>query len=81
MFHPFLLFVLLLSLMTCLHILEFKPLLVASFVNIFSQSANLSFHFVYGFLCCEKLVSLVRSHLFIFALERLITGDIFEREI
>ena len=67
--------------MTCLCILEFKPLLVASFVNIFSQSANLSFHLVYGFLCCAKLVSLVRSHLFIFALERLITGDIFEREI
>ena len=56
-------------------------MLVASFVNIFSQSANLSLHLVYGFLCCAKLVSLVRSHLFIFALERLITGDIFEREI
>ena len=30
--------------------------------NIFSQS----FCFVYGFLCCAKLLSLIRSHLFIF---------------
>ena len=35
---------------SCLYILEIKPLLSASFANIFSHS----FHFVYGFLCCAK---------------------------
>ena len=32
--------------------------------NIFFHSVN--FHFVYGFLCCSKLLSLIRSHLLIF---------------
>ena len=27
----------------------------------------LSFHFVSGFLCCAKVLNLIRSHLFIFA--------------
>ena len=51
--------------MSCLCILELKPLSVTSFANIFSQSAGCLF--VYGFLCCAKALSLTRSHLFIFA--------------
>jgi len=44
----------LLSFMNCLYILEIKPLLVASFANIFSRSVGCLFVFVYGFLCCAK---------------------------
>ena len=43
---------LLLSCMTCLCILEIKPLSVSLFANIFSQSIDC--RFVYGFLCCAK---------------------------
>ena len=44
--------------------LEINPLSVASFQNLFG---GLSFCLVYGFLCCTKLLSLIRSHLFILA--------------
>ena len=44
---------LLLNCMSCLCILEIKPLLVTSFANIFSQFVG-CLHFVYGFLCCAK---------------------------
>ena len=54
--------------MSCLHTLEIKPLSVASFANDFLPLSRLSFHFVYGFLCCTFVskVSLIRSHLFTF---------------
>ena len=54
--------------MSCLHTLEIKPLSVASFANDFLPLGRLSFHFVYGFLCCTFVskVSLIRSHLFTF---------------
>ena len=45
-------FFLSLSCMSCLYILEIKPLLVTSFANIFSQSVGCLF--VYCFLCCAK---------------------------
>ena len=64
---------LLLNCMSCLCILEIKPLLAASFANIFSQS--LGCLFVYGFICCEKLLSLIRSHLFIVAFISIALGD------
>ena len=58
---------LILSCMSCLHILEINPLLVASFANIFSHSEGCLFnHFVYGFLCCAKAFKFNRPHLFIF---------------
>ena len=56
---------LLLSCMGCLYILEINPLSVDYFANIFSHSEG-SFHLVYGFLCCAKDLSFIRSHLFIF---------------
>ena len=43
---------LLLSCMSCLNILEIKPLLVSSFTNIFSQSAGCLF--VLFMVCYEK---------------------------
>ena len=52
---------LILSCMSCLYILEINPLSVASFAIIFSHSESclfilfmVSFHLVYGFLCCTK---------------------------
>ena len=48
-----------LSCMSCLYILEVKPLLVASFAIIFSYSIGCPFISVfglfYGFLCCAKV--------------------------
>uniref|UniRef100_A0A8D0MSI5 Uncharacterized protein n=1 Tax=Sus scrofa TaxID=9823 RepID=A0A8D0MSI5_PIG len=41
---------LLLSCISCLHILEIKPLSVASFETIFSHSVS----FLFDFLCCAK---------------------------
>ena len=58
-------FFLLLSGMRCLHTLEIKLFLVASFANIFSQPVN-CFLLMVSF-AVKKLTSLIRSHLFIFA--------------
>ena len=41
-------------LLSCLNILEVKPLSVTSFAHLFLPYQRLSFHFVYGFLCCAK---------------------------
>ena len=54
----------LLSCVSCLCVWEIKPLLVATFANIVSFH-RLSFHFACGFFAVQRLVSLIRSHLFI----------------
>ena len=60
------LFVFLLSCMSCLYILEMKPMLVASSANIFLHSVG-CLHFCLWFsLLCKKLLSFIRSYLFIF---------------
>ena len=47
---------LLLSCISCLYILEIKPLSVASFETIFSHSVGCVFGFLGGFpLCCKSL--------------------------
>ena len=54
------------SFISCLYILEINPLSVASFANIFSHSDGyLSVLFMVSFVV-QKLLSLIRSHLFIF---------------
>ena len=58
---------LMLSCMSCLYILEIKPLLVASFANIFSQSIGCLFVLFMVSFAVQKLISLIRSHLFILA--------------
>ena len=58
---------LLLSSMNCLCILEIKPLSVGSFANIFSQSEGFLLILFMVSLAVQKLVSLIRSHLLIFA--------------
>ena len=57
-------FLLVLSFMNCLDILEVNPLSVASFANIFSRSEG-GLLFMVSF-AVQKLLSLIRSHLFIF---------------
>ena len=52
--------------MRCLYILEINPLLVASFVNAFSQSVGCLFALFMVSFARQKFLSLIRPHLFIF---------------
>ena len=61
------LFVLILSCMSCLYMLDINPLSVTSFANIFSHSVDCLFVLLMVSLAVQKLLSLIRSHLFIFA--------------
>ena len=56
-----------LSCRSCLYIFEINPLSVASFAIIFSQSEGCLFTLLIVFFVVQKLLSLIRSHLFIFA--------------
>ena len=53
--------------MSCLYILEIKLLSVTSFANIFSHSVGCLFVLLMVSFAVQKLLSLIRSHLFIFA--------------
>ena len=64
-----------LSCMSCLYILDIRPLLVASFANIFSQSIGCLFILFMVSFAVQKLVSLIRSHLFVFAFISIALGD------
>ena len=66
---------LLLSCMSCLYVLEIKPLLVASFANIFSQYVGCLFILFVVSFAVQKLISLIRFHLFIFACISIALGD------
>ena len=59
---------LILSCMSSLYILEINPLSVASFANIFSHSVGCLFMLLMVSFTVQKLLSLFRSHLFIFGL-------------
>uniref|UniRef100_A0A8D1C1U6 Uncharacterized protein n=1 Tax=Sus scrofa TaxID=9823 RepID=A0A8D1C1U6_PIG len=61
-----LLALLLLSCISCLYILEFKPLSVASFESIFSHSVSCLFVFFLVSFAVQKLISLIMSHWFTF---------------
>ena len=58
---------LLLSCMSCSYILEINSLSVASFAIIFSHSEGCLFTLLIVSFVVQKLLSLIRSHLFIFA--------------
>jgi len=66
---------LLLSYVSCLYILEVKPLSVAWLETIFSHSVSCLFVFVLVSFAVQKLVSLIRSHGFIFALISVALGE------
>ena len=58
---------LVLSCMSCLYILEINPLSVVSFAIIFSRSEGCLFTLLIVSFAVQKLLHLIRSHLFIFA--------------
>ena len=58
---------LLLSCMSCLYILEIKPLSVTLVTSIFCQSIGCLFILFMVSFAVQKLITLIRSHLFIFA--------------
>jgi len=66
---------LLLSCTNCLYILEIKLLSVASFETIISHSISCLFVFFLVSIAVQKLVSLIRSHWFIFAFISVALGD------
>uniref|UniRef100_A0A8D0QAD6 Uncharacterized protein n=1 Tax=Sus scrofa TaxID=9823 RepID=A0A8D0QAD6_PIG len=70
---------LLLGCISCLYILEIKPLLVASSETIFSHSESCLFVFFLVSFAVQKLFSLIRSHGFIFALVSIALGDCPEK--
>ena len=59
-------FLLLFSCMSYLNILEIKPLLVALFANVFSQSRGCLFALFIVSFAVQKILGLIRSNLFIF---------------
>ena len=71
----FSIFLLLLSCMSCLHILEIKPLLATSFANIFSHSVDYLFILFMVSFAVQKVVGLIRSHLFVFVFISIALGD------
>ena len=66
---------LLLSCISCLYILEIRPLSVASFETIFSHSVSCLFVSFWISFAVQKLVSLIRSHWFIFAFISVALGN------
>ena len=55
-----------LSCMSCLYILGMSPLSVVSFAIIFSHSEGCIFTLLIVFFALQRLLSLIRSHLFTF---------------
>ena len=55
-----------LSCVSCLYILQINPLSVVSFANIFSHSEGFLFTLLIALFAVQKLLSLIRSHLFTF---------------
>ena len=58
---------LILHCMSCLYVLEINPLSVTSFTNIFSHSTGCLLVLLMVSFAVQKLLSVIRSHLFIFA--------------
>ena len=65
---------LILSCTSNLYILEIKPLSVTSFANIFSHSVSCLFVLFMVSFAMQKLLSLIRSHLFSFAFVSITLG-------
>ena len=67
--------------MSCLYILDINPLLVISFANIFSHSVGCLFVLSMVSFAVQKPLSLIWSHLFIFALVSFALGDRSKKNI
>ena len=66
---------LVLSYTSCLYILEINPLSVVSFAIIFSHSEGCLFTLLIVSFAMQKLLNLIRSHLFTFVFISVILGD------
>ena len=60
--------------MSCLYILEIDPLSVVSFANIFSHPDSCLFVLFMVSFAVQKLLSLIKSHLFIFVFNSVTLG-------
>ena len=67
---------LLLSYMSCLYILEIKPLSVTLLANIFSHSVGCLFILLMVSFAVQKLLILITFHLFIFIFISIVLGDL-----
>ena len=65
---------LIVSCMNCLYILEIRPLSVASFANIFSQSTGCIFILFMASFLVQKPITLIRLYLSIFAFMSIALG-------
>ena len=72
---------LILSCMSCLYILEIHPLSVDLFANIFSHSEGWLFILFMVSFAVQKLLSFIRSHLFIFVFISITLGDGSKKDI
>ena len=68
-----------LNCMSCFYTLEINPLSVDSFANIFSWAVGCLFILFMVSFAVKKLLSLIRSHLFIFAFVSITLADRFEK--
>ena len=70
---------LILSYMSCLYTLEINPLSIASFANIFSHYEGCLFIFFMVSFAVQKLLSFIRSHLFILVFISISLGGVSKR--
>ena len=75
------LFFLILSCISCLYILEINSLSVASFAIFLSHSEGCLFTLLIVFFIVQTLLSLIRSHLFIFAFISIKSRGAFKEKI
>ena len=61
--------------MSCLYILKINPLSVVSFANIFSHSEGCLFVLFMASFAVQKLLSLIKSYLFIFVFISITLGS------
>ena len=66
---------LVLSFMSCLYVLEIHPLSVVSFTIVFSYSEGCLFTFLMVSFAVQKLLGLIRSHLFTFVFISITLGS------
>ena len=66
---------LVLSCMSCLYMLEINPLSVVSFAIVFSHSDGCIFTLLIVSFAVQKLLSLIRSHLFTFVFISITLGS------
>ena len=64
------------SCMSCLYILEMNPLSIVSFAIIFSHSESFPFTLLIVSFAVQKLLSLIRSHLFTVVFISVTLGDV-----